>query len=285
MAHNSRLGFRPSPAALKAAAREAAKAARAAKPAEVIAADLRLCGLAAIQARFTRQPGSIQRLFFDRATAPSVGAICQELARARKVYRQVEPAELEKISGSVHHGGIVAFVTPPVLRSPSPADLSQWSKRAESMLLLDRIGNAHNLGAIARTAAFFGVTRIVIPDHPGAAKPGDAAYRVAEGGLEHVEVWQVKSLAAFARAAAGAGFEVVGAATRGGGLEAPPRKAGQPVALVLGNEEEGFAPDVEAACTRLVTIPGSGNVESLNVSVAAAVLMWECLARQGLARR
>ena len=45
----------------------------------------------------------------------------QALAQARKVYRQVEPAELEKISGSVHHGGIVAFVTPPELRSPSPA--------------------------------------------------------------------------------------------------------------------------------------------------------------------
>jgi len=53
------------------------------------------------------------------------------------------------------------------------------------------------------------------------------------------------------------------------------------VALVLGNEEHGLAPEVAAACARLVTIPGSGKVESLNVSVAAAVLMWELLGRRG----
>ena len=52
------------------------------------------------------------------------------------------------------------------------------------------------------------------------------------------------------------------------------------MALVLGNEEEGLAPEVTSACSRLVTIPGSGNVESLNVSVAAAVLMWELFARR-----
>jgi TrmH RNA methyltransferase len=53
----------------------------------------------------------------------------------------------------------------------------------------------------------------------------------------------------------------------------------KPVAIVMGNEEHGMAPEVAKACTRLVTIPGSGRVESLNVSVAAAVLMWELFAR------
>ena len=54
----------------------------------------------------------------------------------------------------------------------------------------------------------------------------------------------------------------------------------KPVALVLGNEEQGLAPEVAAACSRLVTIPGSGQVESLNVSVAGAVLMWEYFGRR-----
>ncbi len=54
----------------------------------------------------------------------------------------------------------------------------------------------------------------------------------------------------------------------------------KPLALILGNEEHGLAPDVAAVCTRLVTIPGSGKVESLNVSVAAAILMWESFARR-----
>jgi TrmH RNA methyltransferase len=103
---------------------------------------------------------------------------------------------------------------------------------------------------------------------------------VAEGGLEAVDVWLVKDLAAHVRALAAVGYEVVGAATRGGRPEAGRSEPRRPVALALGNEEHGLSPAVATACTRFVTIPGSGRVESLNVSVAAAVLMWELLARQ-----
>lgn len=243
--------------------------------------ELKICGLAAVKARFARDPGSIKRLFFDHAAGQRVGVICRVLAQQKKIYRQVEAAELEKISGSVHHGGIVAVVYAPPLRLVAPADVSAWAKRGEAVLVLDRIGNAHNLGAIARTAAFFGVPRIVIPDDTTAARPTDAAHRVAEGGFEHLEVWQTKDLAGFARELAAAGYEVIGAATRGGRPDAPQTKGRKPFALLLGNEEQGLAPEVAAACTRLVTIPGSGKIESLNVSVAAAVLLWELLARRG----
>ncbi len=242
--------------------------------------ELKVCGLSAVRARFARDPGSIQRLFFDYATGRQIGVMCKVLATAKKVYRCVEPPELEKIAGSVHHGGIVAVVTPPALRTPTTADLAGWAKRGEPVLVLDRIGNAHNLGAIARTAAFFGVPRLVLPDHPDAALPGEAAYRVAEGGLEAVEVWRVPAIVAFARELTSAGFDVVGGATRGGRPDVA-RTRGKPVALLLGNEEQGLAPETAAACTRLVTIPGSGAVESLNVSVAAAVLLWELVARRG----
>ena len=245
------------------------------------APELKLCGLAAVRARFARDAGSIQRLFFDYATGKKVGVMCKALAAAKKVYRCVEPPELEKISGTVHHGGIVAVVTAPQLRSPLPAEIRKWAVHRAPVLVLDRIGNAHNLGAIARTAAFFGVTQIVVPNDPAAALPGEAAFRVAEGGLEAVEIFRVSSVVAFARDLAAANYDVVGAATRGGRPEAH-RRGGEskPVALILGNEEHGLAPEVAAACTRLITIPGSGKVESLNVSVAAAVLMWELFARR-----
>lgn len=241
--------------------------------------ELTLCGLPAVKARFERDAGSIVRLFFDEATGRKVGAICKALAQARKVYRCVPAAELEKIAGSKHHGGIVAVVRGEAPRAPAPAEIAAWAKRREPVLVLDRIGNAHNLGAIARTAAYFGVSFLVVADDPAASRPNDAAYRVSEGGLEQLEVRAVKDVAAFLRALAAAGYEVCGAATRGGHLRtgAPTSK---PIALVLGNEEHGMAPAVERACTRLVTIPGSGKVESLNVSVAAAVLMWELLRRK-----
>jgi TrmH RNA methyltransferase len=244
-------------------------------------AELKLCGLATVRARFARDAGSIQRLYFDHDTARKIGVMCRTLAAAKKIYRCVEPAELEKIAGTVHHGGIVAVVAAPALRAPSPRDVKTWVEARVPLLLLDRIGNAHNLGAIARTAGFFGVTRLVIPHDPGAALPGEAAYRVAEGGLESVEIFRVSNLAVWARELAAAGYEVIGATTRGGRAEVLRPRAGnaKPAALVLGNEEHGLSPEVAAACTRLVTLPGSGRVESLNVSVAAAVLMWEWFAR------
>ncbi|MGD1030057.1 MAG: RNA methyltransferase [Opitutaceae bacterium] len=242
---------------------------------------LKLCGLSAVRARFRRDAGSIQRLYFDYATGRRIGVMCKALAAAKKIYRCVEPAELEKISGTVHHGGIVAIVFQDGPAPVAPGDPAAWARKREALLILDRIGNAHNLGAIARTAAFFGVPRIVIADDPASARPNDAAFRVAEGGLENVEVRLAPSLPALIRELASAGYEVLGASTHGeraggkGRPEGHPRAPSGPVAIVLGNEEQGLSPDVSAACTRLVTIPGSGKVESLNVSAAAAVLIRE----------
>ena len=243
-------------------------------------AELRICGLAAVRARFARDASSIQRLFFDYPTGRRVGVMCKALAAAKKVYRCVEPPELEKVAGTVHHGGIVAVVAAPLLRAPAAAEIHRWAQTRAPLLLLDRIGNAHNLGAIARTAGFLGVARLIIPSDPAAAVPGDAAYRVAEGGLEAVEVFRVPSLPALMCDLAAAGYELVGAATRGGRPEINRSRGAPATALVLGNEEHGLAPEVAAACTRLVTLPGHGAVESLNVSVAGAILMWELFARR-----
>lgn len=233
---------------------------------------LNLCGLPAVSARWRRDPDSIQRMFFDAATARRIGIMTRALAATRKVYRCVESAELEKISGSVHHGGIVAVVAAPALEAPLRTDPARWAAARAPVLLLDHIGNAHNLGALARSAAFYGIRHIILPDTPAAARPNDAAYRVAEGGLEHVEVWLVRDLVALARDLAAAGYAVIGAATRDGSprLVVDPKA---PVALILGNEERGLSADVAAACTQRVTLAGSGAVESLNVSVAGAVLM------------
>ncbi len=243
--------------------------------------ELKLCGLAAVRARFARDPASIQRLYFDRETGRRIGVICKVLAQAKRIYRQVEPIDLERIAGSVHHGGIVAVVAAPRLPPVTPDVVRKWAAAREAVLLLDHIGNAHNLGAIARSAAHFGVGQLVLAADAGSARPTDAAYRVAEGGLEQVTVWLAPDLAGCARELVSAGYEVVGAATRGGRSDAVRSRASplRPIALAVGSEESGLAPELAEACTRLVTIPGTGRVESLNVSVAAAVLMWEWVAR------
>jgi RNA methyltransferase, TrmH family len=243
--------------------------------------EITLCGLAAVRARFQRDSGSIVRLFFDRPTSKKVGLMCRALAGARKVYRCVEPSELAKIADSVHHGGIVAIVEERAPRGATASDAASWARKNENVVVLDRVGNAHNLGAIARTAAYLGVPRIVIADEAGAARPGSAAYRVAEGALDAIEIRSVPDIGPFLTSLAAAGFDVVGAATRGGKASDPGGLPAAPWALVMGNEEHGLAPAVEAACTRLVTIAGAGKVESLNVSAAAAILIHELLGRRG----
>lgn len=245
--------------------------------------EIPVCGLSAVQARFKANAASIKRLYFDYPTGRKIGVMCKVLAQARKVYRCVEPPELEKISGTVHHGGIVAIVEAAQLRSPEAGDLARWARARTPLLILDRIGNAHNLGAIARTAAFFGVENIIVADHPQQALPGESAHRVAEGGLESVTLFVVADLAAFCRELS-LSYRVVGTAVSGAvslrkSVQTETNKTTKPTALVLGNEEHGLSPEVAKACSALVTIPGSGRVESLNVSAAAAVLCWEYFGR------
>lgn len=236
--------------------------------------EVSICGLSAVRSRFETAPLTIRRLFFTQEIAPQIGDICRALAEARRAYRCVEADDLERIAGSVHHGGIVAVVERPGFRAPKLDEVREWARRNEVLLVLDCIGNPHNLGAILRTAAFFGVTKVVLADHPMAALPTDATYRVAAGGLEHLDVYTVTSMDRFLHDVR-AFYEVIGSTVSGGDPNLAP-SAHKPVALVLGNEEEGLADEVAAECDRLVTIPGSGRVESLNVAAAAAVLLWEC---------
>jgi TrmH RNA methyltransferase len=146
-----------------------------------------------------------------------------------------------------------------------------WAEDGKPLLILDGVGNPHNLGAIARTAAFFGLDRIVLAERPDQALPSDAAYRVAEGGLEHLTLYRAQLPAAL-RELRGH-YRVVGTSLATG---SPPleRAGDRPVALILGNEETGLDRATLAACDEVVRIPGSGHVQSLNVASAAAVLIY-----------
>jgi TrmH RNA methyltransferase len=239
--------------------------------------ELNVCGWQAVSMLFARHPEEVRRLFFDPATGKRAGELCKLMAQARKVYRQVAAAELEKIAGTVHHGGIVAVIAERPLRKVTREVLAEWARTKAPLLLLDRVSNANNVGAIVRTAAYFGVRSIIVPDHPQQALPGEATYRVAEGGMEFVEFYRVPALPEFCAELKRSHF-LLGTSLAGNQLSPAQVKARglpRPPAVILGNEEKGIAPGLAAQCDRLVKIPGAGTVESLNVSAAAAVLCWE----------
>ena len=239
--------------------------------------ELNVCGWQAVSTLFARHPAEVRRLFFDAATGRRAGEFCSLLAQQKKVYRQVDAAELEKVAGTKLHGGIVAVIGERPLQKVTREVLEEWGRTKAPLLLLDRVSNANNVGAIVRTAAFFGVRAIIVPDHPAQALPGEAAYRVAEGGMEFVDFYRVPALPPlclelkrhhYLVGTSLTGNQLSPAAVKAQGLPRPP-------ALILGNEEKGMSPEVAAKCDRLVKIPGTGAVESLNVSAAAAVLCWE----------
>jgi len=233
---------------------------------------LRIAGLPAVAALFATTPHRVERLFFDHRMRAHVSDFCAELARAHKPFRLVPSEELERIAGSVMHGGVVVLARPRLLPVLDLAKAADWARGGEPLLLLDGIGNPHNLGAIVRTAAFFGLPRIVMSDHPAQAGPSDASYRVAEGGLEYVELHRSIRFASTLQQLRRS-YRVIGtAAWTGQPIEAL-RRAERPLAVVLGNEERGLPPATLAACEAVATIPGSGLVQSLNVAASAAILL------------
>ncbi|MCL2175058.1 MAG: TrmH family RNA methyltransferase, partial [Treponema sp.] len=158
-------------------------------------------------------------------------------------------------------------------------------------VILHSVGNDHNLGAIARAAAFFDVSYIVLNEKDSSLVDDDnkvrlttSAYRIAEGGFEHLTVRKVSNTAALLKDASKR-IVTIGTDTKArrritdlkdivkSAQEKTAKPGRQGVALVLGNEETGLPENVKTRCSYLLRIPGTGNIESLNVSQAASLFL------------
>ncbi len=231
---------------------------------------IRVAGMPAVAGLFARAPERVERLFFLPALRRAAEPFATALTRAHKPWREVDGEELQRVAGSAMHGGIVAIARPRPLAGFDATATA--AKPPPLLLILDGIGNPQNLGAIARTAAYFGLDRLVLSDHKLQATPSDAAYRIAEGGLDQLELQRATRLPATLRRLAEGGMRVVATAL-GRGRPLAELRRDKPIALLLGNEERGLDGVTLAACDELVTIPGGGAVQSLNVSAAAAILI------------
>jgi 23S rRNA (guanosine2251-2'-O)-methyltransferase len=184
-----------------------------------------------------------------------------------------ERALTEK-AGSRDHQGVVARVG-----SYRYADAYELAAVDRPLLVcLDQVTDPHNLGAVIRSAEGAGATGVVVPSH-GAARVTPAVSRSSAGAVEHLPVAVVQNLARYLNDVKGPDLWVWGAASDGGtSLWDADLDGG--AAFVLGAEGRGLRPLVRRACDGLVSIPLAGSVESLNVSVAAAVLLYEARRRR-----
>jgi len=228
-------------------------------------------GIAACEAVYRKRPDDIVRGYFTEAAAKRFGALMRFLASQRRAYHIVGEDELERVAETKHHGGVCLLVR----RRPARR-VEDWLARlgeAEACVLaLEGVGNPHNLGAILRSAAHFGAKAVLSAD-PALLQSGASA-RVAEGGAEAVELVEAPSLSAGLKALRAAGFKVLATSShRGESVFAS--KLPHRCVILLGEEQQGLSAQALRDADLTVRIPGSGQVESLNVSVAAAILLAE----------
>ncbi|MCC6524561.1 MAG: RNA methyltransferase, partial [Polyangiaceae bacterium] len=234
-------------------------------------------GLRAALAVLARRPNDIRRLVVSSAARAEAQAL--ELARQLGIELcEGSDAELERLTGSKQHEGVALFARPRLWTAPRELAQVLVARRGVAVVF-DRVRNPFNIGAILRTAAFFGVDGALFG--PLAPAPGltGTAVRVAEGGVEHLLLARTTDLGHTLARLRAAGVHVYGAdghaRTSAFGFSFE-----RPAVLVLGNEREGLSPAVRSTFEATLAIPGRGAVESLNVSVAGSILLAE-LARSG----
>jgi 23S rRNA (guanosine2251-2'-O)-methyltransferase len=183
--------------------------------------------------------------------------------------------ELTEAAQTRDHQGVLAWVEP--YRYADPYELAAVERPL--LIALDQVTDPHNLGAVIRTAEGAGATGVVVPAH-GSAQVTPAVARASAGAVEHLPVGVVTNLARFLGDVKSGELWVVGAAGDAPRTMWQADLAGG-LALVFGAEGKGLRPLVRRTCDDLVSIPLEGSVESLNVSVAAAVLMYEAKRQRG----
>lgn len=249
--------------------------------------ELAVCGFAAVKKLEKNNSDRIRRLYFTEENAPLFGGLCKKLAARKGIYNKVQdPKELEKLSGTVHHQGVVAMIYMPEI-TPLDSDITdRWIENGENAVLLDHIGNANNFGAIVRSAAFFGVKNIVIPEDETDSAITTSSYRIAEGGMEYVHIYSVRSMGRMMEVLKGKMVRI--------GTDLTAKKSsrdikeicrGKPALVVLGNEEHGISDEVRKNCDELVIIPFAGMtngeksapIDSLNVAQASSIILYELL--------
>jgi 23S rRNA (guanosine2251-2'-O)-methyltransferase len=198
-----------------------------------------------------------------------------DLCRDLSVPVRFEPRDaLDRVSKGVPHQGVVAFGV-----ARGFVELSEVAEGAELLVVLDGVEDPHNLGAIIRTAHAAGANAVIVPERR-AAPLTETVERAAAGALEYLPVARVTNVTQALEKLKQQGYWIYGLDERG----AQPYDEVEyvkPTVIVLGGEGKGIHQGVQKHCDVLVKIPMAGQVSSLNVSVAAGVVLFELRRRLG----
>jgi len=237
-------------------------------------------GVHAIRTMLERHPERIQALkLAEHRDDPRVRDI-EELARRHRVaVQRIDGHALRKELGDVAHQGVAAEITPLAPWSEDELLAALQSAHTPLLLALDGVQDPHNLGACLRSADACGALAVIVP-RDRAAQLTATVRKVAVGAAETTPVVAVTNLVRTLKLLKDAGLWIVGADAT---APKPAREVDLkgPVVLVLGAEGTGLRHLTRENCDFLVSLPRLGAVDSLNVSVAAGMLLYEVLRQRG----
>lgn len=216
----------------------------------------------------------IEKLFIQKSsTSPLIRELLQKV---RPFGTPIQMVPVEKLNSMTrgNHQGVVAFLSM-IAYQPIEEIVTNLFEKGKNpfILVLDRVTDVRNFGAIARTAECAGVDAIVIPDK-GAAQINADALKTAAGALTKLPVCRTKSLAQTTKFLKDSGLQIFAVTEKGNVMYDLPEYR-DPLALIMGSEDQGIASDLLRMADHMVRIPLMGKIGSLNVSVAAGILMFE----------
>ncbi len=228
-------------------------------------------GLHAVLKIFETRKQDIERVYCLEKKTPDLRALLKWCASQKKPYHIVEEEDLKKLTESTHHEGVCCIAS-----APSPLDVPSFLEKIEKetsalLVFLNEVDNPHNLGAILRTLAHFDIAYIIV-DQPIRLSP--SCCRIAQGGCEYLELVYAKEALPLLQKLKRMGFSLYGTSSHKGSFLHAIKFSPKSV-LVMGSESFGISPAIEKSLDTFITIAGSGNVESLNVSNATALCCYE----------
>ena len=219
----------------------------------------------------------LERVLVETGGGPQIEAVARfAIDRGARVER-VTRGDLDRASNGARHQGAIAYAPELALRSLEDLVASLDDKTL--VLALDELEDPQNFGAVIRSAVALGASGILWPEHH-AAPLSPATFRASAGAVEHAALYRVGSLQVALSRLHDAGVTVVGLdANAEHVLSTFPLEG--PVVVVVGAEGKGLRKPVKRACSHLARLPMSGRIDSLNVSVAAGIAIYEILRRRG----
>lgn len=228
-----------------------------------------------------RSGKEIEKIFLQSTLQGSLlQELKEEIAKRKTVVQYVPVEKLNRLTRN-NHQGVVAVIS--LIEYYSFEEIvTQIIEKGKMpfLLMLDRVTDVRNLGAIARSAECAGVDAIIVPQY-SSAQINEDAIKTSSGALLRIPICREQNLKTTINLAKEMGVNVYCATEKGGELftQVPMKES---LMIVMGSEDTGVSPEIIKLCDRKIKIPIKANIESLNVSVAAGILMYEVVRQRDL---